>query len=140
MHARERARSPEATAWSETRPTNEKPEGSFMRAYHYVCNSQSLCKCRELQVKGPSRGAGPKTRCGIVEIIKYDSVWKVLGENLAHGIISSYPTWLLGPQMRLSGKTVLVANLLGEGGPNPYLLYPPLQPPKSKPRRMDRNG
>lgn len=60
-----------------------------MTTYHYVRNSQSLCKCRELQVKGSSRGAGPKTRCEIVEIIKYDSVRKVLGENLAHGIMGS---------------------------------------------------
>lgn len=41
-HARERARSPEATAWSETRPTDEQPEGSFVMSYHYVCNSHSL--------------------------------------------------------------------------------------------------
>lgn len=45
-----------------------------MMTYHYVCNSQSLCKGRELQVKGSSGGAGPKTRCETVKIIKYDSV------------------------------------------------------------------
>lgn len=43
----------------------------------------------------------------------------MLGENLAHRIISSYSTWLQGPQKRPPGKTVLVANLLGEGRPNP---------------------
>lgn len=43
-------------------------------------------------MKGSSRGAVPEMRCGIVDLIKYDSVWKVLGENLAHGIISCYPT------------------------------------------------
>ena len=60
-----------------------------------MCSSQSFHKWGEPQVKGSSRGAGPKNKCGAVEIINYDSACNMLSENLAHRIIIA---WFQGPK------------------------------------------
>lgn len=90
---------------------------------------QSLHKCRGPQGKGSNRQAGPKNKCAVAEIIECDSVWEVLSENLPNNC--NYPTWLQGPQRRSPRRTVLVANLLGEGELSPF----PSR--EAKPRRTE---